>query len=149
MLLEIHGGMDFGTFSELFEYTKHLINRARDQKANIHKRTTIVFGPVTAYTEVDKERNLHLLRAHGCMLADSGIWLVLCRASLQLHIDRLLLKLRVAGYPEVVIREVTVPLILSGCLDALHFRRVYINSIGATQEHNIACSVDIPRIYLP
>jgi len=149
MLLEINDELTFENFTQLREHTLEMIEEARNHEENRDKQTTIIFGPITGNSKDETDRNFRHLVHHSYNLAFSKKWTTLATHTLLNHAGILVTKLGITGYPHIILDELTLPLIRSGCFDAIHFRNRFRESIGATREHNTACEAGIRRIYVP
>jgi hypothetical protein len=142
MLIEPRDAPHITTFPQLFRYVlEHLT-------PNLYERLTVVFGPITANTEEEQQRNISVLRKHEVALSDEG-WNVIAITSLNSICRRLVALHNIQGYPVLILDDLTVPIIESGYLAAAHVRKNYEQSRGTLVEHEALVANNVPIFYVP
>lgn len=130
------------SFNDLFAHAIALVRSIE------HGKKTMVLGPVTAQNPEMIQENLEQLLSHAEQLSEDG-WAVLELTPFQPLVEEIKKKLKIRDYPYGILHDFTIPLIESRCFDALHFRKNYSESFGATLEHDVAIGANIPIYYLP
>ena len=128
-------------FTDLFECTHQVLSSCVGNR-------TIVLGPITSHNVKTQEHNLYTLGNHAEMLAGMG-WTTLNLVPFQSIVDELIKRMKITGYPHVILDEFTIPLIESHVFQLLHFRENYVDSLGASIEHDTALVKEVPIKYLP
>lgn len=118
-------------FADLFECTHRVVRTLPRERA-------IVFGPVTSTQPGMGEYNLSVLKLQAETLADKGLVVLDIPSFLQYAVPSLIKRLCITGYPHAILDDFTLQLIRSGAFNFIHFRSNYINSLGASIEHNVA-----------
>lgn len=142
MLLQFQGVPNVNSFEELFELCCKTLQEVEG------KKKTTVLGPISSSDPETVLHNLETLSFYSKRLAENG-WVVLEIPSFQPVVDTLMKKLKIVGYPYGILHEFTLPLIRSKCFSVLHFRENYLESLGATIEHDATLGAHIPIRYLP
>ena len=125
---------DVHTYAQLYQRVLELIV----PYTHGNHAVTTVFGPMGANILGTEEENMRIIERAGMYVSRQG-YFVFCLSGLQATIDSLREILRERSSPQMVLDELTLPLIASGILTTPHFLTTYPHGRGAHIEYMHAC----------